>query len=129
MRPTTSRGTGDGFRRRRTGCDALIDHDPFGGTCALRQRMEHHSTEGTPRIAWPDLIAFERTFTDPVPRRQEEQDAREGIDAFDELYQPSYPMTALGGNRTLPPSHHAYHLVRKSSRSCENAEARGQRAT
>lgn len=79
---------------------AVIDHRPFGGTCALRgcdpkkvlisgaeavdagRRMHAHGIEGSLRIAWSDLIAFKRTFTDPVPRRQEEQYATEGIDAF-----------------------------------------------
>src|SRR5207302_6266676 len=63
---------------------AVIDHLPFGGTCALRgcdpkkmlisgaeavdwvRRMRRHGVVGDAKINWRDLIAFKRTFTDPV---------------------------------------------------------------
>ena len=79
---------------------AVIDHLPFGGTCALRgcdpkkmlvsgaeavdwaRRMHQHGVLGELRIDWRKLIAFKRTFTDPVPKRREESFARHGIDAF-----------------------------------------------
>lgn len=66
---------------------AVIDHLPFGGTCALRgcdpkkmlvsgaeavdwaRRMHEHGVVGELRIDWRELIAFKRTFTDPVPKR------------------------------------------------------------
>src|SRR5437867_8469351 len=69
---------------------AVIDHRPFGGTCALRgcnpkkvlvsgaeavdlaRRMQCHGIAGDVRINWNDLIAFKRTFTDPVPLKREE---------------------------------------------------------
>ncbi len=68
---------------------AVIDHRPFGGTCALRgcdpkkmlvsgeeavdaaRRMRGHGVEGELRMRWPDLMAFKRSFTDPVPQKQE----------------------------------------------------------
>lgn len=34
-------------------------------------RMRGHGAEGECRIHWPGLIAFKRTFTDPVPEKQE----------------------------------------------------------
>jgi glutathione reductase (NADPH) len=79
---------------------AVIDHRPFGGTCALRgcdpkkvlisgaeaidatERMRGHGVTGGVAIDWSDLIAFKRTFTDPVPARQENSYAAQGIDAF-----------------------------------------------
>src|SRR5437667_5858919 len=79
---------------------AVIDHRPFGGTCALRgcdpkkmlvsgaeavdfaRRMQRHGVTGELRIDWKELIAFKRTFTDPVPRKREESFARQGIDAY-----------------------------------------------
>jgi glutathione reductase (NADPH) len=78
---------------------AVIDHRPFGGTCALRgcdpkkmlisgaeaidaaRRMRGHGVAGDLRIEWRDLIAFKRTFTDDVPLHREQDFARSGIDA------------------------------------------------
>ena len=64
---------------------AVIDHRPFGGTCALRgcdpkkvlltgphavDEVRRLTGRGIitrdARVAWPDLMAFKRTFTDPV---------------------------------------------------------------
>src|SRR5258706_6016027 len=79
---------------------AVVDHRPFGGTCALRgcdpkkmlisggeaidaaHRMQGRGVAGELRISWPELIAFKRTFTDPVPKKQEAHYAARGIDAF-----------------------------------------------
>src|SRR5215468_7191530 len=79
---------------------AVIDHRPFGGTCALRgcdpkkmlvsgaeavdlaRRMRWHGVSGDLHIDWKDLIAFKRTFTDPVPTKREEDFERQGIAAF-----------------------------------------------
>ena len=65
---------------------AVIDHRPFGGTCALcgcdpkkmlvsgaeaadwARRMRRHGVVGELRINWKELIAFKRTFTDPYRR-------------------------------------------------------------
>jgi glutathione reductase (NADPH) len=79
---------------------AVIDHLPFGGTCALRgcdpkkmlisgaeaidvaRRMRGRGVTGELAVSWPDLIAFKRTFTDPVPANHERRYAERGIDAF-----------------------------------------------
>lgn len=79
---------------------AMIDHLPFGGTCALRgcdpkkvlvggaeavdlpRRMHSRGIVGHVKINWPDLIAFKRTFTDPVPANHERRYAQHGIDAY-----------------------------------------------
>jgi pyruvate/2-oxoglutarate dehydrogenase complex dihydrolipoamide dehydrogenase (E3) component len=73
------------FRVRAAGWSvAVIDHLPFGGTCALRgcdpkkmlisgaeaintaRRMRGRGVTGELAISWPELIAFKRTFTDPA---------------------------------------------------------------
>jgi glutathione reductase (NADPH) len=79
---------------------AVVDHLPFGGTCALRgcdpkkilvraaesvdhaRRMRGKGVAGAPTIAWSELIEFKRTFTGPVPRDREKGFAEGGIDAF-----------------------------------------------
>jgi glutathione reductase (NADPH) len=79
---------------------AVIDHRPFGGTCALRgcdpkkmlvsgaealdlsRRMRGGGVAGDLRMDWKDLIAFKRSFTDPVPRKREKGFARQGISAY-----------------------------------------------
>jgi glutathione reductase (NADPH) len=79
---------------------AVIDHRPFGGTCALRgcdpkkvlvggaeavdraRRMQGRGVSGELRIDWQELIAFKRTFTDPVPKTREQSFSERGIDAF-----------------------------------------------
>lgn len=79
---------------------AVIDHRPFGGTCALRgcdpkkilisgaetidaaARMGGRGVEGRLEVDWAALIRFKRTFTDPVPRTQEARLAGRGIDAY-----------------------------------------------
>src|SRR5947209_7327347 len=79
---------------------AIIDHRPFGGTCALRgcdpkkilisgaeaidvsRRMHGHGIGGELRIDWKELIAFKRTFTDPIPHKREQSFADQGINAF-----------------------------------------------
>src|SRR4029077_9508289 len=88
-------------RLRRAGRSvAVIDHRPFGGTCALRgcdpkkmlgsgaeavdwaRRARGHGIIGERRIDWKQLIAFKRSFTDPIPKNLEERFARQGIAAF-----------------------------------------------
>jgi glutathione reductase (NADPH) len=79
---------------------AVVDHQPFGGTCALRgcdpkkvlvgvteavdhaRRMRGKGVSGKPAIDWAELIAFKRTFTEPVPQSRENSFAEAGIDAF-----------------------------------------------
>ena len=79
---------------------AVIDHRPFGGTCALRgcdpkrvlagateifagqRRMRGRGITGESEIDWRELIAFKRTFTDPVPQQREASYYERGIDAF-----------------------------------------------
>ena len=79
---------------------AIVDFKPFGGTCALRgcdpkkmlvggvsvvdhrRRMDGNGVDGTLGIDWPELMAFKRTVTDPVPESKEKAFRSKGIDAF-----------------------------------------------
>ena len=79
---------------------AVADFRPFGGTCALRgcdpkkmlisgtsaidqvTRMRSNGVAGDVRIDWSKLMAFKRTFTDPVPERQKATYRDKGIDTF-----------------------------------------------
>lgn len=79
---------------------AMVDHRPFGGTCALRgcdpkkvlvgasdaldsaRRLVGHGLAGDLRIDWPALMRRKRGFTDPVPRERTEALAAAGITAI-----------------------------------------------
>ena len=79
---------------------AVIDHRPFGGTCALRgcdpkkilisgaeaidaaNRMRGHGVSGQSSIDWRELMAFRHGFTDPIPHKQEQRYAAEGFETF-----------------------------------------------
>src|SRR5216684_454088 len=79
---------------------AIIDRLPFGGTCALRgcdpkkmllsgaevidaaHRMRSHGVTGEVQIDWKNLVAFRRTFTDPIPEKRERSFEEQGIRAF-----------------------------------------------
>lgn len=99
-------GTGTGgsvtaYQCREAGWDvAVIDKKPFGGTCALRgcdpkkvlvgaaeiidsiRRMEGKGITGGSHINWPELMAFKRTFTDPVPENREKGFLDAGISVY-----------------------------------------------
>lgn len=80
---------------------AVVDSRPFGGTCALKgcdpkkvlvgtaelidwnNRMRSHEViSGRPQIAWPALMRFKKTFTDPIPADREKGFVEEGIATF-----------------------------------------------
>src|SRR5882672_3268380 len=46
------------------------------------ERMRGRGVAGDVRIDWPELIAFKRTFTDPIPQKREHDYAERGIDTF-----------------------------------------------
>lgn len=102
---------------------AVIDHLPFGGTCALRgcdpkkmlvsgeeaidaaQRMRGHGVQGALSIDWPELMAFKRTFTDPIPAKQENRYAELGVAAFHGLARFTDPETIEVDGRKLKARH------------------------
>ncbi len=80
---------------------AVIDHRPFGGTCALRgcdpkkmllagaqviddvSRMSGRGVVAKDaRISWRDLMAYKRSFTRPIPAKHEQRYREKGIDTF-----------------------------------------------
>ena len=80
---------------------AIIDSQPFGGTCALRgcdpkkvlvgaaevtdwaRRMQDKGIDaGQFNIDWQRLMQFKRSFTEPVPEQREKGFAKAGIEAF-----------------------------------------------
>src|SRR6266481_8995850 len=112
------------FRVRAAGWSvAVIDHLPFGGTCALRgcdpkkmlvsgaeaidmaRRMHGRGVAGELHIDWKELIAFKRSFTDPVPHKREEDFAKQGIDAFHGFARFTGPDTVAVEARALKGRH------------------------
>jgi glutathione reductase (NADPH) len=99
---------------------AIVDSRPFGGTCALRgcdpkkvlvgaaesvdwtRRMKGKGirTEKL-RIDWPELMRFKRSFTEPVPKRREDEFAKTGIAAFHGRARFTGPTTVRVGEETL----------------------------
>ena len=79
---------------------AVVDFRPFGGTCALRgcdpkkmliggaeavdhvRRMHDKGVAGDVNVMWPALMAFKRTFTDPVPDKMQQRYQDKNIDTF-----------------------------------------------
>src|SRR5687767_6366519 len=80
---------------------AVVDHRPFGGTCALRgcvpkkilvgaaeavHAARDMADKGVPAAAltidWPPLMRFKRTLVDPTSERTEQAWAKLGIEQF-----------------------------------------------
>ena len=79
---------------------AVVDDEPYGGTCPLRgcdpkkvlvggaelvdwqRRMTGWGIAGEARLDWPALMCFKRTFTDPVPDSREAAFQQAGIATF-----------------------------------------------
>ncbi|RPI75139.1 MAG: NAD(P)/FAD-dependent oxidoreductase, partial [Ignavibacteriales bacterium] len=79
---------------------AVIDHNPFGGTCALRgcdpkkvlvgaaelidysKRLNGKGVEGKLIIDWKGLMKFKRSFTKSVPKTREKGFKDAGIEIF-----------------------------------------------
>jgi glutathione reductase (NADPH) len=80
---------------------AIVDYRPFGGTCALRGcdpkkvlvgaaevidralRMKGKGIQSEKlKINWQELMRFKRSFTEPVPKRREEEFAKAGLTAI-----------------------------------------------
>ncbi len=99
-------GTGQGGSGVATRCAkagrrvAIIDDEPYGGTCALRgcdpkrvlagaselvdwhRRMLGHGVTGETSLDWSALMTFKRTFTEPVPQRSEAAFKKLGIATY-----------------------------------------------
>ncbi|MFZ5625231.1 MAG: dihydrolipoyl dehydrogenase family protein [Gemmatimonadota bacterium] len=94
-------GNGPAHRCRQAGWRvAVVDDEPYGGTCPLRgydpkkvlvggaeladwhRRLTGWGIAGDARIDWPALMRFKRTFTDPVPASREAAFQNAGIATF-----------------------------------------------
>ena len=103
---------------------AIVDSRPFGGTCALRgcdpkkvlvgaaelidwtHRMQGRGIRADGlRLDWPDLMAFKRTFTTPVPQNREESFAQAGIVTFHGRARCIGPTSVQVGNDMLEGRH------------------------
>jgi glutathione reductase (NADPH) len=113
------------FSCRKAGWSvAVIDHRPFGGTCALRgcdpkkmliaatevidgfERMRAIDTvQGEARIDWAALQRHKRSFTDPVPDKREQGYAKQGIDAWHGRARFTGRNTVVVGDATLTGRH------------------------
>jgi glutathione reductase (NADPH) len=99
---------------------AVIDHLPFGGTCALRGcdpkkvlvgaaevvdhagRMQNKGVAGgESRIDWRELMAFKRGFTSPVPAAVEQSFRKKGIDTYHGLARFRSDRTLQAGDDVL----------------------------
>lgn len=102
---------------------AVVDFRPFGGTCALRgcdpkkmliggaavaehaRRMHGKGVAGDTHVDWPALMAFKRSFTDPVPEAREQRYAQNGIDAYHGRARFTGPNTLAVGGDVLEAEH------------------------
>jgi glutathione reductase (NADPH) len=99
---TGSAASAVALRCRKAGWQvAIVDSRPFGGTCAQRgcdpKKVLINAAEVVDRsrcmqgkgiepanlvIDWSELMRFKRSFTEPVPRKREDEFANAGIAAF-----------------------------------------------
>jgi glutathione reductase (NADPH) len=98
---TGTGGSGPAHRCRQAGWRvAVVDDEPYGGTCALRgcdpkkvlvgaadlmdwhRRMAGRGISGQARIDWSALMRFKRSFTDPVPASREAAFRKAGIATY-----------------------------------------------
>lgn len=102
---------------------AIIDKQPFGGTCSQRgcdpkkvllgaaelvdrvEQMVGNGVKSKATINWPDLMQFKKTFTTDIPENTEAQFAEQGITAFHGAARFLTENTISVGNETLRASH------------------------
>lgn len=98
---TGSGGSSPALKCRAAGWRvAIIDDQPYGGTCAVRgcdpkkvlvgaaevvswhRRMQGHGVAGDAFVDWTELMRFKRGFTDPVPVNTESAFTKAGIETL-----------------------------------------------
>lgn len=98
---------------------AVVDHRPFGGTCALRgcmpkkvllagaeaaervSMLQGRGVSGECAVDWPSLMAFKRSFTSPTPARMEAWMHGLGIETLHETARFASPDELLVGSQTV----------------------------
>lgn len=123
---TGAAGTAAAYACREKGWKvAVIDSDPFGGTCALRgcdpkkvlvggaelidwQRRfaELGIVKGKESLDWRALMRFKKTFTDPVPGQSEKSFQEAGIATFHGRAKFISKETLEVGGKALQASHY-----------------------
>jgi len=113
------------YKCRKAGWQvAVVDSQPFGGTCQLRgcdpkkvlvgagvliDAMRRMSSKGIKsdgaHIDWPKLMRFKRTFTDPAPQRTEDGFRKAGIKTFHGTASFTGPNTLQVGTDLLEAKH------------------------
>lgn len=104
---------------------AVVDDQPFGGTCAVRgcdpkkvlvgaadivdwqRRMQGHGVNGAASIDWAELMLFKKSFTDVVPLNKETALANAGVVSIHGEARFAGEGRLLVGDREL----HAKHIV------------------
>jgi glutathione reductase (NADPH) len=103
---------------------SIVDSRPFGGTCALRgcdpkkvlagaaevldwsRRMQGNGIKAEKlRIDWPELMRFKQSFTEPVPKRREDEFTNAGIVPFHGRARFTGPMEIEVGKEKLQGQH------------------------
>ncbi|MGH3206902.1 MAG: dihydrolipoyl dehydrogenase family protein [Streptosporangiaceae bacterium] len=103
---------------------AVVDSDPFGGTCSLRgcdpkkvlvgvselidwsRRMQGKGVSApVPALAWADMIGFKRTFTEDVPASIENSFKQAGIRTVHGRTHFTGPTSLRVGDETLAGRH------------------------
>lgn len=122
---TGAAGSTAGYTCREAGWTvAIVDRQPFGGTCALRgcdpkkalvgvadvvdwyRRMQGRGAAGEHlRLDWPALMQFKRTFTDPVPEDRETGFRDAGIATYHGIARFLDPATVQVGDAMLTGRH------------------------
>ncbi len=121
---TGAGGSAPAYRCRRAGWRvAVVDDQPYGGTCALRgcdpkkvlvgaadladwaRRMQGLGLRGEARIDWPALMRFKRSFTDPVPEDREAGFRQAGIATYHGEARFTGPDRLVVGGETLEARH------------------------
>ncbi len=117
-------GSGAAHRCRRAGWRvAIVDDEPYGGTCALRGcdpkkvlvgaaeltawtvRMQGRGARGRTAVDWPALMRFKRSFTDPVPQARLAGFEKAGIATYSGPARFVGPERLVVGDETLEARH------------------------
>ncbi len=122
---TGSAASAAAYKCRSAGMSvAVVDKQPFGGTCANRgcdpkkmlygaaelldwsRRMNDKGFEAAgSRIHWPRLMAFKNSFTAPVPQNREKRFQKAGIAIYHGTAVFNSPQSVLIGDTEITATH------------------------
>ncbi len=121
---TGTAGFTPALRCRREGWKvAVVDKQPYGGTCPLRgcdpkkvlvgatevvdcmRRFHGRGVTGEAAIDWQELMVFKRTFTDPVPESRKKSLSEAGVEQYRGVARFSDPHTIEVDGKYLESRH------------------------